>query len=570
MGAAGALVACVCLMLGPATAGAAETRSASFTEAGENPFVVPVGVTSIQVTLVGGNGGQGTGLAPGGSGDTVTATLTVSPGETLYAEVAGDGYSPEVPMLGGRGGVGGGGNGGGDGGFGIRGGGGGGASDLRTCPETAPATCAGQPTLASRLIVAAGGGGGGGSGEEPASTAGGDGGAAHFPGTAGAKDGSSDVGGSGGAAGTTSAGGEPGSPSAGCSGGTECPTRGQLGVGSTGGGGFFGGGGGGGGGGLFGGGGGGGGEGHEISLGHVGSGGGGGGGGGASGAPGPGVSDFSLVPTASGANPSISIAWTAPAPAEVTGAPSSVTDVGATLGGTVNPNGSQIAECHFTVSPDGSIPCAQQVGAGSVPLAVSAPLSGLTAATTYTVVLVASSAQGSGSGAPVTFTTLPAVAGDSTNAPLTAGAPTLGASTVGALTVGALKLSTTRFRRGRRAAAIAKARPLPTATTISFTLSRAATVTLSFEQVQGGVLVGHTCAAPSKAHHGARRCTRFVAISHHLSGSGRAGSNTIVFDGVLGGRARLAPATYRLSLAAIAGAARASAAQRPVFVLLDP
>jgi hypothetical protein len=571
-----ALVACVCLMLGPAASGAAETRSASFTEAGEDPFVVPAGVTSVQVTLVGGNGAQGTGFAPGGSGDTVTATLAVTPGETLYAAVAGDGYAPEVPTLGGRGGVGGGGNGGGDGGFGVRGGGGGGASDLRTCPETAPASCGGQSTLASRLIVAAGGGGGGGSGEEPASTAGGDGGAAHFAGTAGAKDGSSDVGGSGGAAGTTSAGGEPGSPSAGCSGGTECPTRGQLGVGSTGGGGFFGGGGGGGGGGLFGGGGGGGGLGHEISLGRVGSGGGGGGGGGSSGAPGAGVSDFSLVPTANGAQPSIALSWTAPAPAEVTGAPSSLTEAGATLTGTVDPNGSQIAECHFTVSPGGTVPCAQQVGAGSAPLAVSAALSGLTAATTYTVVLVASSAQGSSSGAPVTFTTLPAVAGNSTDvplvagAPLTAGAPALGASTAGALTVGALKLSPTRFRGGRRAAAIAKAKPLPTATTISFTLSRAATVTLSFEQAQAGALVGHTCEAPSRAHHGARRCTRFVAISHRLGGSGRAGSNTIAFDGVLGGGARLAPATYRLSLAAIAGAARASAAQHPVFVLLGP
>jgi hypothetical protein len=171
-------------MLAPAAAGAAETRSASFTDAGEHPFVVPAGVTSVQVTLVGGSGGEGVGFAPGGTGDTVTATLAVTPGEMLYAEVAGDGNTAETPTLGGFGGVGGGGEGGGDGGLGIRGGGGGGASDLRTCPETAPATCGGQPTLASRLIVAGGGGGGSGSGEEPANTQGGNGGAAHFPGTA--------------------------------------------------------------------------------------------------------------------------------------------------------------------------------------------------------------------------------------------------------------------------------------------------------------------------------------------------------------------------------------------------
>jgi hypothetical protein len=61
-----------------------------------------------------------------------------------------------------------------------------------------------------------------------------------------------------------------------------------------------------------------------------------------------------------------------------------------------------------------------------------------------------------------------------------------------------------------------------------------------------------------------------VAISHRLNGSGRGGSNKIVFDGVLSGGARLAPSTYRLSLTAVAGNARASAAQHPTFVLLGP
>jgi hypothetical protein len=267
------------------------------------------------------------------------------------------------------------------------------------------------------------------------------------------------------------------------------------------------------------------------------------------------VSDFSLVPTASGAQPSISIAWTAPAPTAVTGSPSALTDVGATLNGSVNPNGSQISDCHFTISPGGSLPCAQQVGAGSAPQAVSAPLTGLTASTTYTVVLVAASAQGSSSGALVTFTTPPAVPSTSTSA---------------ALTASALRLSPTRFRRGKKAAVIAKAKAPPIGTTISFSLSQAATITLTLEQEEAGVLVGHKCRAPSKGHHGGRRCTRFVAVSHRLSGSGRAGSNTIAFDGVLGGGARLAPGTYRLSLTATAGAARANAAQHPVFVLLGP
>jgi hypothetical protein len=48
----------------------------------------------------------------------------------------------------------------------------------------------------------------------------------------------------------------------------------------------------------------------------------------------------------------------------------------------------------------------------------------------------------------------------------------------------------------------------------------------------------------------------------------RAGANRISFDGVLEHGRRLAPGSYRLSLRASAGAALASAPQRPTFTLL--
>jgi hypothetical protein len=236
----------------------------------------------------------------------------------------------------------------------------------------------------------------------------------------------------------------------------------------------------------------------------------------------------------------------------VTGTPSSLTDVGATLNGTVNPNGSQITDCHFSISPGGSIPCAQQVGAGAAPLAVSAPLSGLTASTTYTVVLVASNAQGSSSGAPVTFTT-PAVPSTRVNAPLAASA---------------LKLSPTRFRRGRRAAAIARAKRLPASTTISFTLSQAATVTLSFEVLETGVTVGHRCVAISKRNRRGKACKRDVAVPHHLTLSASADADRIAFDGILSGGSPLAPGNYRLSLTARNASGSATAPQHPDFTLL--
>jgi hypothetical protein len=221
-----------------------------------------------------------------------------------------------------------------------------------------------------------------------------------------------------------------------------------------------------------------------------------------------------------------------------------------TLTGTVNPDGSSVNDCRFTVSPappaGGSIPCSQQVGAGGTPVAVSAGLAGLTPGSAYTVTLTAASAQGSDSGSPVTFGTPPS------------------------LTVTNLKLSVARFRRGRRAATIAKqarTKPLPTATVVSFTLSQAASVRLSFEQAHAGILVGHRCVAATKAHRHGRRCTRYTALARGVARSAHAGTDRIVFYGVLDGDARLAPGTYRLSLSAVAGGDRALAAQRPTFAL---
>jgi hypothetical protein len=60
-----------------------------YTTAGLNSFMVPAGVTSIQVVVVGGSGGgggDGSGGA-GGHGAKVSATLPVTGGSTLFTEV---------------------------------------------------------------------------------------------------------------------------------------------------------------------------------------------------------------------------------------------------------------------------------------------------------------------------------------------------------------------------------------------------------------------------------------------------------------------------------------------------
>jgi hypothetical protein len=187
------------------------TVSFSYTGA-EQTFVVPPGVTSIDITAVGGTGGSYispfTGpvsglpfplpslVIPGGVGGRVNTRLQVQPGQILYIAVGGNGSEGETF------------NGGGAPGtmcmaslpgfptlpcylflasplyYGKAGGG---ASDIRTVSRTQP------NSLASRLVVAGGGGGAGGYG------AGGAAEQAALPDGQGGKAGTATSGGAGGA-----------------------------------------------------------------------------------------------------------------------------------------------------------------------------------------------------------------------------------------------------------------------------------------------------------------------------------------------------------------------------------
>lgn len=112
----------------------------TFTSTGSaQSFTVPDGITSLAVTATGGRGGNG-GQILGGAAAVATGRLTVAAGDALYIQVGGNGG--DGTGLAGY-------NGGGAGGTGA--GGGGGASDVRT----------GSGELADRQIVAAGGGGAG-------------------------------------------------------------------------------------------------------------------------------------------------------------------------------------------------------------------------------------------------------------------------------------------------------------------------------------------------------------------------------------------------------------------------
>jgi hypothetical protein len=141
--------------------GVAQETTFTYTGAMDT-YVVPPGVTSVQVECWGAQGGgskpcSGPNEDDGGLGGYAVGNLSVTPGETIYIFVG------EKPIVLEGGGVGPGGfNGGGD--CGQWAGGGGGASDVRQ----------GGTTLSDRVIVA--GGGGGGNAGCPDHGAGGDGG----------------------------------------------------------------------------------------------------------------------------------------------------------------------------------------------------------------------------------------------------------------------------------------------------------------------------------------------------------------------------------------------------------
>jgi autotransporter-associated beta strand protein len=245
----------------------------------EDVFIVPPGVSTVDVDAIGAAGAPSYGgppAPPGGRGAKVTSQLSgLSSAETLFVEVGGaptgSGCFLTVDCVGGF-------NGGGSSYFG---GGGGGASDVRTI------AAADAGSLDSRLLVAAGGGGGGvpgGGGCDDSGTAGGDAGAA------GQTSSCPGIG--------TSTGGGPGETSASSNAGSPFGNDGTQGQGGAGGENT----GGGGGGGLFGGGGGG-----DIVFSAVsGNTAGGGGGGGSSLIPGAGSAQLSS------GTASIVISWPLP------------------------------------------------------------------------------------------------------------------------------------------------------------------------------------------------------------------------------------------------------------------
>jgi CSLREA domain-containing protein len=98
-------------------------------------------------------------------------------------------------------------------------------------------------------------------------------------------------------------------------------------------------------------------------------------------------------------------------PVVSTGTATAVSHTGATITGTVNPEGSSTSDCHFQYGPTtaygSAAPCGQQVGGGAASAPVSANISALAPGTLYHYRLLATTAAGTSAGADASFRTPP-------------------------------------------------------------------------------------------------------------------------------------------------------------------
>lgn len=131
---AGAVMVVLVLGVPAGALGACVIGQQTFVATGsEQCYVVPSGVSALQVVATGGGGGS-TFIGTGGSGAQVTGDIAVTPGATVFVEVGIGGGAGATS--------------------------GGGESDVRTCSVSGSCPALGTPQD-PRLIVAGGGGGGG-------------------------------------------------------------------------------------------------------------------------------------------------------------------------------------------------------------------------------------------------------------------------------------------------------------------------------------------------------------------------------------------------------------------------
>jgi hypothetical protein len=106
-------------------------------------------------------------------------------------------------------------------------------------------------------------------------------------------------------------------------------------------------------------------------------------------------------------------------------------------------------------------------------------------------------------------------------------------------------------------------------TSVRFSLSEAAAVTLTVERRTTGRRVGGRCVKPTRKNRAKRGCIRYVRLKGSLTQGGAAGANRVRFSARLRNRT-LAAARYRLLATAIDVAGNRSQPSRAAFRILRP
>ena len=134
-----------------------------------------------------------------------------------------------------------------------------------------------------------------------------------------------------------------------------------------------------------------------------------------------------------------------------------------------------------------------------------------------------------------------------------------------------LSLTNKRFRRShKKTAVIAKrhhASRVKEGTTIRFTLSETASVTVLFEQPRAGRRLGKSCRKPTAKLRRHKRCTRYILAGRLTRRTLKPGAQRIAFSGRLGSKA-LALGSYRLTITAADGAGNRSTPHRLSFTIV--
>jgi CSLREA domain-containing protein len=222
------------------------------------------------------------------------------------------------------------------------------------------------------------------------------------------------------------------------------------------------------------------------------------------------------------------------APPGVATAVATVTVTTATLSAAINPN-QRSTTVHFLWGPGAtrtSLTADQLVTPGTSAVSVSASLTGLTPATTYTYTVVATNADGTSTGAVQTFTTSPAPGPGPGFLTATARPPALSSLT---LKPSAFRPQTKKLKKSR-------------GTTISYTDTQAAKTTFTVQHKLAGVVKGKKCVAPPKHRAAGKKpkaCPRYVLLKGSFSHTDTMGRDSVKWSGTLGGKAVPAGA-YRL------------------------